>query len=162
MSNSNLFSLKDKSPTSTKPYFRSIEFMKYLIAYLLLCQSMILSAANFTATYSSAPIHNTPYAQQQTTSKKHQSAISHTHKTPLKKHRAHKPQRIKTLKQIHQVADKKMNAIWIAVLCVPLVLIALGLILSIPVLWIIGLVLIPVYFILYVILVILIIKSFAE
>lgn len=136
--------------------------MKYLIAYLLLCQSMILSAANFTATYSSAPTHNTPSSKQQTRSKKHQSAISHTHKKYLKGHRGYKLQRIRTLKQTHQVADKKMNAIWIAVLCVPLVLIALGLIFSIPVLWIIGLVLIPVYFILYVVLVFLIIKSFAE
>lgn len=136
--------------------------MKYLIAYLLLCQSLILSAANFTVLHSTTPSHNIPYAKQQTVSKKHQSAITHTHNVHFKKHRVHKLQRIKGLKQTHQVADKKMKAIWIAVLCVPLVLIALGLILSIPVLWIIGLVLIPVYFILYVVLVFLIIKSFAE
>lgn len=139
-----------------------LQSMKYLIACLFLCQSMILSAANFTAT-STIPSHNTPSSkQQQTSSKKHQSAITHTHKLHFKKHRVHKLQRIKGLKQTHQIADKKMKAIWIAVLCVPLVLIALGLILSIPVLWIIGLVLIPVYFILYVVLVFLIIKSFAE
>lgn len=139
-----------------------LQSMKYLIACLFLCQSLILSAANFTAT-STTPSHNAPSSnQQQTKFKKHQSAISHTRKAHLNKHRAYKHQRTKSLKQTHQVADKKMNAVWTAVLCVPLVLIALGLILSIPVLWIIGLVLIPVYFILYVVLVFLIIKSFAE